>query len=363
MPKIVAAESHLFELPLPEKMGDAKHGLHEYFELPIIRLTTDNGMEGVGYTYTGGVGGRAVLAHLKHDLTPMLLGMETQDIQGLFEAMYWKTHYVGRGGAAGFAISAVDIALWDLKGKSEGRSLLQLAGGNSKTTRAYAGGIDLNFSTEKLLSNVQGYLDRGFEAVKIKVGRPDLAEDTARVAAIRTLIGPDRTLMVDANYGFSRNEAKAASDAFAPYDVLWFEEPIDPEDIEGYAWLAEKTSIPLAQGENLHSANEFRQVIKNANVTYIQPDASNCGGISGWLEVAVMAKKAGLTVCSHGMQELHVSLMSSQAHAGWMEVHSFPIEAYTKRQIHLENGLAVAPDEPGIGVEFIWEKLAPFEIN
>jgi len=169
--------------------------------------------------------------------------------------------------------------------------------------------------------------------------------------------------MVDANYGFSRDEAKTASESFAPYDVLWFEEPIDPEDIEGYAWLAEKTSIPLAQGENLHSTNEFRQVIKNANVTYIQPDASNCGGISGWLEVALMAKKAGLTVCSHGMQELHVSLMSSQAHAGWMEVHSFPIEAYTKRQIHLENGLAVAPDEPGIGVEFIWEKLVPFEVH
>ncbi len=363
MAKIVAADCYLYELPLPEKMGDAKHGVHEHFELPIIRLTNEDGLEAVGYSYTGGVGGRAVLAHLKYDLTPVLIGKEANDIQDLFEAMYWKTHYIGRGGAAGFAISAVDIALWDLKGKEQGHSLLKMAGGKNQTTRAYAGGIDLNFTREKLIDNVEGYLEKGFQAVKIKVGRPDLVDDVARVKAIRNLIGPDRILMVDANYGFSRDQAKAAADAFAPYDIFWFEEPIDPEDIDGYAWLAERTSIPLAQGENLHSPREFRDVIRNAKVTYIQPDASNCGGISGWLEVAKMAKTAGLTVCSHGMQELHVSLMSSQPHAGWMEVHSFPIDAYTNRQIELHEGLAVAPDLPGIGVDFIWDKLAPFEIK
>ena len=358
MPKITGLEARLYRLPLPEPMGDAKHGVHEHFELVAVMGRTDDGLEGVGYTYTGGVGGHAVLAILRHDLAPLLQGADPGDIRALYDAMYWKTHYVGRGGVAGFAQSAVDIALWDLKGKREGQALWRMAGGHGQQTDAYAGAIDLNFERDRLLSNIAGYMARGFQAVKIKVGRPDDAE---RVAAVRALIGPDKKLMVDANYGLSVEEAIASAIAFKPNDVFWFEEPIDPEDHAGYVAVAKAGGIPLAQGENLHTADEFRRAAASGALAFLQPDASNCGGVTGWLEASGIAKAAGLPVCSHGMHELHVSLMSAQAHAGWLEVHSFPIDAYTTQPMRFEGGKAIAPTDPGTGVAFDWAKLAPFE--
>lgn len=363
MPAAIAAvETRLFAPPLAETLYDAKHGAHDRFELITARIRLADGAEGLGYTYTGGTGGRAVAAMIAHDLAPSLIGVEPEPIETLQAALQERVHYVGRGGVASFAIAALDIALWDLRGARAGRTLAEMAGGAGRRVRAYAGGIDLAYDQPQLVASVERALARGVGGVKIKIGRPTLAEDAARVAAIRAVLGPDRALMVDANTIFDVETALAAAAAFQPYDLVWFEEPTAPEDLDGLRRVAEAGGVPIALGENLRTLAEFDAAIAQVAPAYLQPDASNCGGVTPWLEIAARGEAVGLSICSHGAHELHVGLLAGRPDPGWLEIHSFPIDAYAQTPLKIVDGWAEAPQSPGTGVAFAWPKLAPFEI-
>ncbi|MDB5623134.1 MAG: enolase superfamily enzyme related to L-alanine-DL-glutamate epimerase, partial [Devosia sp.] len=156
--RIDSIEAQLFRVPLPKVMTDAKHGAHTHFELVTVTIHAADGRKGVGYTYTGGKGGHAIRAVIEHDLAPALLGLDSTEIDTLYDAMWWHIHYVGRGGITSFAISAIDIALWDLKGQREGLPLWKMAGGADASAKVYRGGIDLNYTLDELLESVEGYL-------------------------------------------------------------------------------------------------------------------------------------------------------------------------------------------------------------
>ncbi len=178
-----------FRIPLATTLSDSTHGDMSVFELVTVRLQDTEGAEGLGYAYTVHVGGRAVQSLINDDLKPLLIGEEADRIEALWQKMWWRTHFVGRGGLAGFAIAAIDVALWDLASKRAGRPLWRYLGGYDPRVPAYAGGIDLQFPLDKLLKQTESNLGKGFRAIKMKVGRQKLGEDVERIATMRDLLG------------------------------------------------------------------------------------------------------------------------------------------------------------------------------
>jgi L-alanine-DL-glutamate epimerase-like enolase superfamily enzyme len=315
------------------------------------------GAEGLGYTYTVGAGGGAMQQLIARDLGPLLEGADETRIEALWQKLWWAVHYVGRGGLAVHAISAIDTALWDLMARRRGLPLWRLLGGHDPQVPAYAGGIDLFFTLEELLRQTEDNLAKGFRAIKMKVGRERLSEDTARVAAMREVLGPDVPLMVDANMRWSADQAIRAARAFAEHQVFWLEEPTIPDDIPGHVRILQDGGLPLAAGENLHSIYEFNAMIAAGGVSFPEPDLSNCGGVSVWLKVAHLAEAANLPVTSHGVHDLHVHLLAAVPNASYLEVHGFGLERFIAEPLKIAEGRAIAPERPGHGVELDWQGL------
>ena len=359
MSRIASIETHHYRIPLPVILSDSTHGEMSHSGLIVARVRDAGGLEGVGYTYTvNDVGSRAIRALVEHDLAPAVVGEDARDVDRLWERMWWRTHFCGRGGPAAFAMAAVDVALWDLEGKRRDEPLWRLLGGHRREVPAYAGGIDLYFTLDALREQTRGFLDRGFGAIKMKVGRDRLSEDVERVAAIRDLVGTDFPLMADANMRWRVHEAIAAARALAPFDLVWLEEPIIPDDVNGLARVAVEGGLPIAAGENLHTVYEFEETIARGRVSFPEPDAATLGGITPWLRVARLAEARNLPVTSHGVHDLHVHLLGAVPNGSWLEFHGFGLERFLAEPLRLENGRALAPDRPGHGVELDFAALA-----
>jgi L-alanine-DL-glutamate epimerase-like enolase superfamily enzyme len=344
-------------VPLPVALSDSTHGTIRSFELVTVRVRDDEGAEGTGYTYTVGAGGAAVHALVARDLAPVLVGRDAERIEGLWQTMWWALHYGGRGGAQSLAMSAVDIALWDLRARRQRASLWQVLGGFDPHVPCYAGGIDLDFPLDALLRQTDENLARGFRAIKMKVGRPSLADDVARVRAMRAHLGPEFPLMVDANMRWSVDEAIRAARALADCAPVWLEEPTIPDDVPGHVRIVREGGLPIAAGENLHTVYEFRQLIAAGGVTFPEPDVTNCGGVTAFMKVCHLAEAFNLPVTSHGAHDITVHLLAAIPNRSYLEAHGFGLDRFIAAPLRIEAGMAIAPDRPGHGVELDWKAL------
>ena len=358
---IVEIHADQYRVPLETVLTDSTHGEMSDFGLIVVHLVDESGRVGLGYTYTpNAIGASAVWKIIESDLAPLLQHVDPDAIDAIWEKMWWHLHFVGRGGMASFAMAAVDIALWDLRGHRESLALWRLLGGRDPEVPAYAGGIDLYLPTESLLSQAKDFLGQGFRAIKMKVGRQQILEDVKRVQAMRNLLGPNFPLMADANMGWSIDQAIKAVDALSQFDLYWLEEPLIPEDLEGHERLGRESSIPIATGENLHSVHEFEHLINYGHVDFPEPDAATLGGITPWMRVAELAQSKGLPVTSHGIHDVHVHLLAGISNASYLEVHGFGLERFIERRIELKDGKAIAPDTPGHGVKLDLVKLKEY---
>jgi L-alanine-DL-glutamate epimerase-like enolase superfamily enzyme len=354
---IAAVESGFYRIALPVPLSDSTHGTMTHFELVTVRLRDSDGAEGVGWTYTTGAGGAAVHALIEHGLRGVLEGGDADAIEALWQKMWWRLHYGGRGGSVSLAVSACDIALWDLKARRVGKPLWRLLGGFDPAVPCYAGGIDLDFPLDALLRQTDDNLAKGFRAIKMKVGRARLSEDVERVRAMRSHLGPDFPLMADANMRWTVDEAIRAARALQDQNLVWLEEPTIPDDVAGHARIVRDGGVPIATGENLHTLHEFSQMIAAGGVTFPEPDATNCGGITVFMKVAHLAEAYNLPLTSHGAHDLTVHLLAAVPNRSYLEVHGFGLDRYIAQPMEMRDGKAIAPERPGHGVAFDWQAL------
>ena len=359
--KIEALTTAYYRLPL-EPMGDAGHGHIDSEELIVVTLRA-GGLEAEGYAYTIGRGGRAIQALIDHDIAALLIGQDASDIEGLWQRLWQRLLYVGRGGLAAFAIAAVDIALWDLRGLSEGKPLVELIGAEPRDLPAYGSGVDLPKPEPELLRQVAGFMERGLPGVKVKLGRRDPREDEARVAAVRRLIGPNIDLMVDANMAWTADEALERGRRLEQFDLYWYEEPTIPEDVAGHARLARSMAVPIAVGESLHSPYEFQAYVDAQAVAVVQIDPVTNGGITASLKALQMADAAGLKTSSHYTDELCAHLLCASRQPVYLEKHAFALDPYLVTPQAVVNGHVRPTDTPGTGMRFDPRAIAPFRVG
>jgi len=350
----VIADHYL--IPLPRVLEDSMHGAMSGFEVVTARVTDADGAEGVGYTFTCGVNGGAIADILGREMAPRVQGRNADLIEAIWKDMWWAFHYAGRGGPTVLALSALDMALWDLKARRAGLPLWRLLGGFDPKVPCYAGGIDLDLTAAELIEQTHGNIANGHRAIKMKVGRDRLSEDVAKIAAMREAFGPDMPLMVDANMKYTVDQAVRAARAFQPFDLTWFEEPIPPDDPAGHMRILRDGGIPIASGENLRSLWDFRTAIEGG-VTFPEPDVTNCGGITPFMKIAHLAEAYHLPVTSHGAHDITVHLLAACPNRSYLEAHGFGLENYVENPLIIQDGYAIAPERPGHGVAFDWDRL------
>lgn len=364
---ITKVQARAVAIPLEHETRIATRVLRERHYL-LVEITTSDGV-GVGYAYAGTNGGRLLAAAVGDLLQPVLLGAPAEDISGLWERMYQENLLVGRRGALLRAISAVDIALWDLRAKVCGVPLAVLLGGS--TTRpipAYASGgyyrPDDGPYEQAVAHEITANQQAGFTDHKIKVGGLSLEQDVARVAAASEAIGGHGRLALDANNAYrSVGEALRAARAFervaGEHGLWWFEEPLSPDNIAGHAELARTLETPVATGEIHQTRWEFAQLIEHHAADLLQPDVGVLGGVSEWLRVAHAADTFGLQVAPHWHANLHAQLAAATPNTLAIEhfdldkdIYNFERLLTAETRLQIRDGAALLSERPGIGVDF-----------
>ena len=339
-------------LPLDDPVSDAKvltgrqKPLTETVLL-FVEVTTDQGLEGMGFSYSKRAGGPAQFAHLK-EIAEVAVGQDPSDIAKIYESLMWAGASVGRSGVATQAVAALDVALYDLKARRAGLPLAKLLGAHRDSCRVYntSGGF-LQASVEEIKEKATASLEAGIAGIKVKVGQPDWAEDLRRVAAVREHLG-DTPFMVDANQQWDRARARRMCRELEEFDLVWIEEPLDAWDAVGHSDLSRTVDTPIATGEMLTSVSEHMALIDAGYRGIVQPDAPRMGGITPFLRFATLASHAGLALAPHYAMEIHLHLAAAYPTEPWVE-HFEWLSPLFEEHIEIRDGQMWVPERPGLG--------------
>ncbi|MBB5751177.1 mandelate racemase/muconate lactonizing enzyme family protein [Prosthecomicrobium pneumaticum] len=331
-------------------------------ETPFVRIFADDGSVGTGYTFTIGTGGHSIVELIVRHLAPQLIGRDPAFIEEIWRDLLFHTHATAVGAITSLALCAIDTALWDLRCRVAGRPLHVEAGGAKSSARLYTteGGW-LQIETPALVEDALKAKEAGFGGSKMKVGRP-IHQDVARLQAVREAVGPDFEIMIDANQAFTVDEAIRRARHYEPFDVAWYEEPLPAEDLGGHIRLSAATTLPVAVGESIYSVSHFREYLQREACSIVQADVARIGGITPWLKAAHLAEAFNVPICPHFLMELHVGLVCAVPNGRWVE-YIPQLDILTEKGLRIENGRAVASDEPGLGIAWNFEAIERMRVD
>jgi len=350
MPTIKSVTVSAYSAPLEQPITN---GLYTYTATQIVacRMELSNGISAIGWTH-----GEKIVFTSAEAIAAMLIGQEL-NAERLWSRMY-QPKLFGRRGLEQRALSALDIAVWDGIGKEAGMSVHRLLGGFHDSVPAYkAGGYyGAGKGLEGLQREVAGHVEGGARALKMKIGAVSVAEDLARIDAVRAAIGPDVGLLVDVNNAYDRITAEKMAMALDERDIYWYEEPLSPDDLKGAADLAGLTRTPVASGENEYTLWGFRDLIDSGGVDVVNADAQILGGITEWAKCAHYAQAKHIPVAPHGDQEIHTQLVAAVPNGLIVEYYDNSLNRL--KDIMFDQRLDLNPDgtitpfkRPGIGVD------------
>lgn len=346
---IVTARAWISDIAVETVRTDAIQAFLKQ-ETIFVELTTATGVQGLGYSYTIGMGGASVLALLESTLLPQLLGQDVHRPEAVWQSGLAAIRSTTGGVIAALALAAVDTAVWDARSRSTGVPLWKLAGGAGRSIPVYdTEGGWLHLSEEELVAQALASRARGLSGVKIKVGRPDPHEDLDRLRAVREAVGPAFDIMLDANQSFTVAQALRRARLFEEVDLYWFEEPLPADDVSGHAALSQRSTIPVAVGESLYSIGRFRDYLERGAASIVQVDVARIGGITPWLKVAHLAEAFGVDVAPHFLMELHLPLVAAIPNGLYLE-HIPQLRTLMREEVHIVDGRAEASDAPGLGI-------------
>jgi L-alanine-DL-glutamate epimerase-like enolase superfamily enzyme len=357
---IEAVEASAYRIPTEEPESDGT--LSWDATVLVVAEVRAGGVTGWGYTYAD----PAVAGLIRGKLAEVLRGRDALATESAWHAMGSILRNLGGPGLSAMAVSALDVALWDLKGKLLGLPLARLLGQVREAVDAYGSGGFTSYSPARLQSQLSGWVSEGMSRVKMKVGR-DPSADPGRAAAAREAIG-EADLFVDANGGYAAEQAVGMAHRFAESGVVWFEEPVPHWDHAGTRIVRKRipAGMDVAGGEYGYRPEEFLKLINQETLSFFQADATRCGGITGFLKAAVLCEAAGMPLSSHCAPSLHVALgcaAKPMRHLEWFHDHVLIEERLFDGFLRPRAG-RLSPDlsRPGLGYEFKREDARAFAV-
>jgi L-alanine-DL-glutamate epimerase-like enolase superfamily enzyme len=361
--KVTHATTRLLRTPADNPLVVGLPLGHDTREFVTLELATDDGLEGLGLTFFGGPLTGALKAAVDA-LAQLVMGENPLHVEAIAAKLRRAASSSGPGGIFTLALSAIDIALWDIKGKALGQSVCSLLGGYRDRVPTYASGALMRpFPIDYLAKAGPRLVDMGFKQMKMQLGtEPTVAQAIERVRVMRQGIGEDIDLMCDINQLWNVNQAIEIGRRLEEYHLFWLEDVVAHDDYQGLARVADALTTPIAAGEYHYGIAPFRHMLEARSIDIVMIDLLRVGGITQWRKVAGMAEAFNLPVVSHLIPEIHVHLVAACPNGLTVEYMPWTLRLFEETP-QIEAGMLVVPPKPGLGLKFAQEAIKRYEVK